>query len=73
MRLYVDGGLVASGTATTVAETTSGYWRIGYDSLDSGWPNYPSSAWYAGALAQVSIYDTVLSATQVKQAWDVRR
>ncbi|MCW2506973.1 MAG: Signal peptidase [Modestobacter sp.] len=73
MRLYVDGGLVASGTASTVAETTTGYWRIGYDSLDSGWPNYPASAWYAGALAQVSIYDTVLSATQVKQAWDVRR
>ncbi|HEV7870430.1 MAG TPA: LamG-like jellyroll fold domain-containing protein [Modestobacter sp.] len=73
MRLYVDGGLVASGTPTTAAENTTGYWRIGYDSLGSGWPNYPTSAWYAGALAQVSIYDTVLSATQVQQAWDITR
>jgi hypothetical protein len=71
MKLYVDGGLVASSTATTAAENFTGYWRIGYDAIYSPWPNSPTSLRYSGALAHVSIYDTVLSATQVQQAWNV--
>ena len=69
MRLYVDGALVASGTATTAAENTTGYWRIGYDSIGPNWPGVPTSEHFAGSLAQVSIYTTVLSSTQIAQAW----
>jgi hypothetical protein len=70
LRLYLDGSLVGSSTATTLAENTTGYWRIGYDNLGS-WPSAPTSSYYAGSLAQVSIYSTVLSSTQVAQAWQV--
>jgi signal peptidase I len=73
MRLYVDGALVASSTATPVAENTTGYWRIGYDSISSVWPGHPTSAYLAGSLAQVSIYSTVLTPTQVSQGWNVTR
>jgi len=69
MRLYVDGTLVGSSTATTVAENTTGYWRIGYDSIGPNWPGVPSSEHFAGSLAQVSVYGTVLTSTQVAQAW----
>jgi signal peptidase I len=64
LRLYVDGVLVGSSTATTLAENTTGYWRIGYDSI-GGWPSGPTSPWFAGSLAQASVYDRVLSAAEV--------
>jgi signal peptidase I len=70
MKLYVDGGLVASSTSAPAAEAFDGYWRIGYDNVNT-WPSAPTSNWFAGSLAQVSIYSTVLSATQVAQAWNV--
>jgi signal peptidase I len=60
MRLYVDGAVVAAGTAATSAENFTGYWRIGYDNL-AGWASAPASPWFAGSLAQVSVYGTVLS------------
>jgi signal peptidase I len=64
MRLYVDGALAGSSTATTLAENTTGYWRIGYDNI-GGWPSGPTSGWFAGSLAQASVYDRVLSAAEV--------
>ena len=42
LAFYVDGALVGTNTQTTAAETNTGYWRIGYDSLGS-WPNQPAS------------------------------
>ncbi|MCU1607056.1 MAG: C-terminal target protein [Modestobacter sp.] len=64
MRLYVDGALVGSSTATTLAENTTGYWRIGYDNI-GGWPSGPTSSWFAGSLAQASVYDRVLTAAEI--------
>jgi hypothetical protein len=72
MKLYVDGGLVASSTSAPGAEVFDGYWRIGYDNV-STWPSAPTSNWFAGSLAQASIYSTVLGATQVSEAWEVAR
>ena len=71
MRLYVDGGLVGSASAPG-AEAVDGYWRIGYDNVNT-WPSAPSSPYFSGSLAAVSIYSTVLSATQVSQAWQITR
>jgi signal peptidase I len=68
MRLYVDGGLVASNASVTTAEVYDGYWRIGYDNLNT-WPAAPTSSWFAGTIAQVGIYTTVLSSTQIAQSW----
>jgi hypothetical protein len=64
MRLYVDGALVSSNASVTVAENTTGYWRIGYDNLNS-WPDPPASYWFAGSVAQAAVYDRVLSDAEV--------
>ncbi|MGY5885389.1 signal peptidase I [Modestobacter lacusdianchii] len=71
MRLYVDGAQVASGWAPA-AEAITGHWRIGFDNLNT-WPATPTSEFFAGSLAHVSIYDRVLSASEVRQAWDITR
>lgn len=61
MKLYLDGGLVASNATVTAAKSYNGYIRIGYDSL-SGWPNAPTSSYFAGSLDEVAAYSGVLSA-----------
>ena len=65
MTLYLDGAKVGVNTAPTSAESNAGYWRIGYDNLN-GWPNPPSSFYFAGNLAFVSVYTYVLSADQTQ-------
>ena len=65
MRLYVDGALVASSGASAAAEDYVGYWRVGYDSLGSGWPGSPTSPYFAGSVAHVSIWQAVLSAAEI--------
>jgi signal peptidase I len=72
MRLYVDSALIGSATAGA-AENYTGYWRIGYDVIHAAWPGAPQTGWFAGSMANVSIYTTVLSATQVAQAWQITR
>ncbi|GAA1829324.1 LamG-like jellyroll fold domain-containing protein [Microlunatus capsulatus] len=65
MRLYLDGELVASDTATTTAEAVSGgYLRIGFDNLD-GWPSTPTSRYFAGTLDEATFSTTALTAAQV--------
>jgi Concanavalin A-like lectin/glucanases superfamily len=63
MRLYVDGGQVAS-NSNTAAQAYSGYWRIGYDNLN-GWPSQPASRAFAGSIDEVAIYGYQLTAAQV--------
>lgn len=58
-RLYVDGELVATGTATK-AQAGSGYWRLGGGNLDA-WPLQPASGWVAGALDEFAYYESVLA------------
>jgi signal peptidase I len=70
MKLYVDGGQVGSTVMVPSAEVYDGYWRIGYDNLDS-WGSTPTSRYFAGAVAQASVYPTVLSPTQAYEAWKV--
>jgi len=63
MNLYVSGVLVASGTATGPSEY-SGVWRFG-----GGTPNWVGvafeSQYLAGDIAEIRIYDMVLTPTQV--------
>ncbi|HEV2886147.1 MAG TPA: LamG domain-containing protein, partial [Jatrophihabitans sp.] len=63
MRLYVDNHLVGS-NAASANQAYSGYWRVGGDNLNA-WPDQPSSAYFAGTIDEVAIYDSVLSAAQV--------
>jgi PKD repeat protein len=64
MRLYVDGKRVGQRTDTTSGQAYSGVWRIGGDNL-GGWPNQPSSAYFAGDVDEVAIYPSVLTQDQV--------
>ncbi|MET9324253.1 LamG-like jellyroll fold domain-containing protein [Streptomyces sp. NPDC003038] len=64
MTLYVDG--VPKGTlGVTTHENFSGYWHAGGDSL-GGWPDRPTSEFWAGRLDESAVYPTVLSAAQVQ-------
>jgi len=63
-RLYVDGALVAANSSYTSAESNTGYFRAGYDSL-SGWPNAPTSNYFAGSIAHMAVFTTALSAAEV--------
>jgi large repetitive protein len=65
MRLYIDGTLVASNASVTAsAQTYSGSWRVGYDSL-GGWSAHPTSNFFGGSVAEASVYGYQLSAAQV--------
>ncbi|MFD3324314.1 DNRLRE domain-containing protein [Streptomyces sp. NPDC058701] len=64
MTLYVDG--VQKGTLNVTAhENFSGYWHAGGDNL-GGWPDRPTSDFWAGRLDETAVYPTVLSAAQVQ-------
>jgi hypothetical protein len=62
-KLYVDGVLVATGTATH-AQGGYGYWRLGGGNLKN-WTLQPSSPWFAGALDEFAVYHTTLSAATI--------
>ncbi|WP_349899807.1 LamG-like jellyroll fold domain-containing protein [Parafrigoribacterium soli] len=64
MTLYIDGKIVGSRTDVTSAQAYSGYWRVGGDNI-GGWPSSPTSKYFAGDIAQVAIYPSVLSRQQV--------
>ena len=63
MKLYVDGVLQGSATATVLSFT--GYWRAGAE-LMSGWTGNPSNAYFDGNLEELAVYTTVLSSTRVQ-------
>ncbi|MFF3330098.1 LamG-like jellyroll fold domain-containing protein [Streptomyces sp. NPDC002888] len=63
MRLYVDGVQAGSNTVTTALNTT-GFWRVGADTL-SGWPSNPTSAFFAGTVDETAVYPTALTAARV--------
>lgn len=61
--LYIDGVQVGR-NSTTTAQDYQGTWRIGGDNLN-GWPNRPSSSFFAGAIDETAIYDRPLTIAQV--------
>jgi len=65
-RLYVDGTLQGSATATPTSLT--GYWRAGSESM-SGWTSNPGTH-LVGNLEDLAIYPSTLTSTQVKAHYD---
>jgi len=64
--LYVDGVLVGSSPSMISGSTVSdGYWRVGYDSIDAGWPESPFSGRYSGSLDGTALYPYALSGSAV--------
>ena len=74
MALYVDGQLIGTNSSSS-AQAYSGYWRVGGDNLngwnldpwgsDSQGTTQPHSYYFNGTIADVAVYPTALSATQV--------
>lgn len=64
LALYVDGQIVASDPYHTSTAAYSGYWRFGYDTL-RGWPNAPSSFYFAGSLDEAAVYPAALTPAQI--------
>ena len=64
MHLYVDGQQVAANATTTGAASYLGYWRIGAENL-AGWPNPPTSNYFAGAVSDAAFYNSKLTSSQV--------
>ncbi|MEV7852849.1 LamG domain-containing protein [Streptomyces sp. NPDC088183] len=71
MALYVDGTLRASTTLYTGNEKYDGYWRVGGDNL-KGWPDRPTSDFFAGQIDETAVYPTALSSTQVSAHYALR-
>ena len=72
VELYVDGQLVAGGrrdeaiTSGQPAQDYGGYWHLGWSGAATGWPDPPASAFWQGGLAQVAVFPTALSGSQVR-------
>lgn len=63
MRLYVDGAVVGK-NGITAAQDYRGGWHVGGDNLN-GWPNQPSSNFFAGQMDETAVYPTALNPLQV--------
>jgi signal peptidase I len=72
MKLFVDGDEIAANAAVTTAESYSGWWRVGYDNL-GGWPNAPTSPFFAGTVDDAAVWTKALTAAQVLAAYRAGR
>lgn len=70
MRLYVDGVAVGS-NSTAGNRSYNGYWRVGGDAMTAGWPNRPTSTYFAGQVDETAVYPSALSTAQVAAHHDL--
>jgi PKD repeat protein len=66
MVLYVDGQLVGT-NPNTGSQPFTGYWRVGGDTTWGG----NSSNYFAGAIDEVAVFPTVLSAADVQNQYNL--
>jgi hypothetical protein len=66
--LYIDGVLQATDATMTTSQSYTGYWRIGYDSVN-GWTSQPTNFYFTGSLDDIAVYNTALTAAQVGAAY----
>jgi hypothetical protein len=67
LSLYVDGKLAGIG-AGGAAANYNGYWRLGGDNL-GGWPSRPSSDFFQGYLDEASVWNRILSPSEILQLY----
>ncbi|WP_374008680.1 sigma-70 family RNA polymerase sigma factor [Leifsonia sp. LS-T14] len=71
MSLYVDGERVAHDDAVVSAQDFDGYWRVGFDNLDSWGPDTPTQREFTGDLAYAAVYRVALTAEQIRAQWNL--
>ncbi|MGN6407163.1 MAG: PKD domain-containing protein [Curtobacterium sp.] len=64
MQFFVDGKRIGA-KSNVSAQDYYGYWRVGGDSTWSG------AEWFNGDIADVAVYPTELSTTQVRSHWSL--
>jgi hypothetical protein len=65
--VYVDGDRdITVKNNGSVGSNQTGYWRVGYDDLSNQGNHAPNSDYLAGSIDEVAIYNTALTAQQVK-------
>ena len=69
MRLFVDGALVSSRSDVNSGNGYYGYWRVGADTVNSGWTAAPSSTRLNGDIDEAAVYQRALTPTQVANHW----
>jgi len=62
MKLYVDGALQGSTSATP--QNFTGWWRAGAERL-TGWPGNPTDDYFEGTLDELAVYSDVLTPTEI--------
>jgi PKD repeat protein len=71
MRLYVDGAQVAQRTDVNSGHGYYGYWRVGADTMSSGWSGRPSSVRLNGDIDEAAVYYHVLTPAEVANHWNL--
>lgn len=72
MQLYVDGALVSADASVTTAQAYTGYWHIGWNTLDNWGTTTPLGRYFGGSLAGVAVYPTALSADVIAGGYAAR-
>ncbi|ABS03311.1 DUF7594 domain-containing protein [Kineococcus radiotolerans] len=72
MALYVDGMKIASNAVTT-NQNVPGYWRVGGDTIASGWPDAPSSTSFVGTVDETAYYAKALPPAAIARHVEVAR
>ena len=64
LTIYVDGSSAATNSAATSPQNYAGWWIVGFTD-SAGWSPAPTSSYLNGSIAEVAVFPTALSASQV--------
>lgn len=76
MYLFMDGQLVDYQVGATAAPSFAGYWRVGYDTMNTSsatWPGAPGSLSFDGTIDNAAVYDAALRPSQIRAHFDAGR
>jgi len=73
MSLYVDGERVAHDETVVSGHSFDGYWRVGFDNLDSWGQLMPTQRVFAGDLSYAAVYRVALTPEQIREQWNLGR
>ena len=66
----MDGVQVAANKGLVAERAYSGYWRVGYDSMDfdknRDWPGAANNSFFTGSVDNAAVYPVALTAAQVQ-------
>lgn len=67
--LFIDGQLVDYDLGATSGPTYAGYWRIGYDTMNTSavtWPGAPTNRSFDGTIDNAAVYSDTLDSAQIR-------